>query len=280
MRSPREIKEEEIPVTISDGPQDGNLYPDLINEEGEYERDKKSGHQMGSHSDPCTGSETGKPSVLSKPHPEEETNVRSHVEIGKGPLDVRPPVVIKVEQKELNIRDQVKAEENPGSTREGPQDGNLYPDLINEEGEYERDKKSGHQMGSHSDPCTGPPDYNLHIERVKEEREEDGNIIQQIVIRSNPCEAGSMRQNPSGHHHNTGTYTEKCKTENSRELRKKIIFVQYKNNGLKSQRLPQETSQKRKEKCSECGDHFFTKSSLVIHQKIHAAENVKFRKST
>ncbi|KAM4626575.1 uncharacterized protein O3C94_019618 [Discoglossus pictus] len=76
--------------------------------------------------------------------------------IFNGPLDVKPPVVSKVEQEELNIRDQqqVKEEEIPVNIREGHQDGNLYPDLDNEEGECERDEKSIHQMGTHSDPCT------------------------------------------------------------------------------------------------------------------------------
>ncbi|KAM4604538.1 uncharacterized protein O3C94_023331, partial [Discoglossus pictus] len=73
------------------------------------------------------------------------------VNIREGTLDVRPPVVSKVEQEELNIRDQqqVKEEESPGNIREGPQDGDLYPDLYSE-----RDEKSIHQMGTHSDPCT------------------------------------------------------------------------------------------------------------------------------
>ncbi|KAM4619606.1 uncharacterized protein O3C94_021154, partial [Discoglossus pictus] len=105
------------------------------------------------------------PSDLSESDQEEETNMRSPreikeeeipVNISEGPLDVRPPVVSKVEQEDLNIRDQqqVKEEESPGSIREGPQDGDLYPDLINEDGEYERDEKSIHQMETHSDPCT------------------------------------------------------------------------------------------------------------------------------
>ncbi|KAM4622342.1 uncharacterized protein O3C94_020169 [Discoglossus pictus] len=72
-----------------------------------------------------------------------------------GPLDVRLPVVSKVEQEELNIRDQQQVkEESLGNIREGPQDGNLYPDLYNEDGEYERDEKSIHQMEIHLDPCT------------------------------------------------------------------------------------------------------------------------------
>ncbi|KAM4608155.1 uncharacterized protein O3C94_022921, partial [Discoglossus pictus] len=86
-------------------------------------------------------------------HPGSFTNIAAH---DKGPLDVKPPVVSKVEQEDLNIRDQqqVKEEESPWNIREGPQDGDLYPDLINEDGEYERDEKSIHQMETHSDPCT------------------------------------------------------------------------------------------------------------------------------
>ncbi|KAM4675837.1 uncharacterized protein O3C94_008448 [Discoglossus pictus] len=75
------------------------------------------------------------------------------VNISDGPL---APVVSKVEQEELNIRDQqqVKEEESPGKIRKGPQDGILYPDLYNVEEEYERDEKSIHQIEIHSDPRT------------------------------------------------------------------------------------------------------------------------------
>ncbi|KAM4626570.1 uncharacterized protein O3C94_019612 [Discoglossus pictus] len=92
------------------------------------------------------------------------------VNISEGPLDVKPPVVSKVEQEDPTIRDQqqvkeeeipekidqqqVKEEEIPENIRDGPQDGDLYPDLDNEEGECERDEKSFHQMGTHSDPFT------------------------------------------------------------------------------------------------------------------------------
>ncbi|KAM4622354.1 uncharacterized protein O3C94_020183 [Discoglossus pictus] len=130
------------------------------------------------------------PPGLSESDLKEETNMRSPLEIkeeeipvniSEGPLDVKPPVVSKVEQEDLNIRDQqqVKEEESPGSIREGseeetdvrshpevkeeeipvnigegPQDGDLYPDLYNEDGEYERDETSIHQMETHSNPCT------------------------------------------------------------------------------------------------------------------------------
>ncbi|KAM4619638.1 uncharacterized protein O3C94_021111 [Discoglossus pictus] len=94
MRIPRDIKEEEIPVNISD------------------------------NSDKVT------PSDLSESDQEKETNKRSPreikeeeipVDISEGPLDVRPPIVSKIEQEDLNIRDQqqVKEEESHGDIREG-----------------------------------------------------------------------------------------------------------------------------------------------------------------
>ncbi|KAM4622325.1 uncharacterized protein O3C94_020149 [Discoglossus pictus] len=69
------------------------------------------------------------PSVLSESDQEEETNMRSipeikeeeiPVDISDETLDVKPPVVAKVEQEELTIRDQqqVKEEESPGNIRE------------------------------------------------------------------------------------------------------------------------------------------------------------------
>ncbi|KAM4619689.1 uncharacterized protein O3C94_021057 [Discoglossus pictus] len=53
-----------------------------------------------------------------------------------GPLDVRPPVVSKVEQEDLNIRDQqqVKEEESPGNIREDSSEiwNNLGEDHISQ----------------------------------------------------------------------------------------------------------------------------------------------------
>ncbi|KAM4622337.1 uncharacterized protein O3C94_020164 [Discoglossus pictus] len=61
IRDQQQVKEEESLGNIREGPQDGNLYPDLYNEEGECERDEKSIHQMEIHLDPCTdGSEIWK----------------------------------------------------------------------------------------------------------------------------------------------------------------------------------------------------------------------------
>ncbi|KAM4652029.1 uncharacterized protein O3C94_014361 [Discoglossus pictus] len=133
MRSPREIKEEEIPINIS---QD---------------------------SDNVT------PSVLSDQ--EEETNMRSPreikeeeipVNISQGTLDYNLCIVtVKEEREEDSGIQQIVIHSNPC---EGIQDGNLYPELI-EEGEYERDEKSIHQMEIHLDPCTnGSEIWNTHGE--------------------------------------------------------------------------------------------------------------------
>ncbi|KAM4707788.1 uncharacterized protein O3C94_008758 [Discoglossus pictus] len=145
MRTSREIKVEESPVNISEGPQDANLHPELLNEEEEYERDEKSFHQMEIQSDSCTDSDNVTPSVLSESDQEKETNMRSPREI--------------------------KVEESPVNISEGPQDANLHPELLNEEEEYGRDEKSIHQMEIQSDPCTDS-------ERVKSEldQEEETNM--------------------------------------------------------------------------------------------------------
>ncbi|KAM4687457.1 uncharacterized protein O3C94_005984 isoform 1-T1 [Discoglossus pictus] len=84
MKSPQEIKEEEIPVNVHEGPHNENLYPEIINDEGEYERNEKTIHQLEIHSDPCTGSDR----VESKPDNEEETNVRSHQQIKEEDIPV------------------------------------------------------------------------------------------------------------------------------------------------------------------------------------------------
>ncbi|KAM4619583.1 uncharacterized protein O3C94_021190 [Discoglossus pictus] len=114
-------------------------------------------------------------------------------------LDVKPPVVSTVEQEDLNIRDQqqVKEEESPGNIREGPQDGDLYPDLYSEDGEYERDEKSIHQMETHSDPCTDsdkvtPPalsesdqeeETNMRSPREIKEEEIPVNISEGVLVK-------------------------------------------------------------------------------------------------
>ncbi|KAM4626785.1 uncharacterized protein O3C94_019768 [Discoglossus pictus] len=68
-----------------------------------------------------------------------------------------------------------------------PQDGHLYPELINEDGEYERDEKSIHQMEIHSDPYTGLHDEQLDTLSVFDEDEGDDQDIVQATIHSDIC---------------------------------------------------------------------------------------------
>ncbi|KAM4642474.1 uncharacterized protein O3C94_016790 [Discoglossus pictus] len=124
MRSPREIKEEEIPVNISEGldkynlhivtvkeeqdderedsdihshPYEGlqgeNLNSELINEDGQYEKDEKNIQQLKIQSDPCIGSKRVKSSVLTKLY-QEETNVRSHQKIKEEEIPIHVNKVI------------------------------------------------------------------------------------------------------------------------------------------------------------------------------------------
>ncbi|KAM4632535.1 uncharacterized protein O3C94_019065 [Discoglossus pictus] len=132
MRSVREIKEEEIPVNISEGPLD--VTPPVVSKveqedlnirDQQLVKEEESPWNIREDSDKVTSS------VLSEADQEEETNMRSPretkeeeilVNITEGPLEVKPPVVPKVDQEDLNIRDQQQAPNcnpnlNAGSTR-------------------------------------------------------------------------------------------------------------------------------------------------------------------
>ncbi|KAM4614011.1 uncharacterized protein O3C94_022046 isoform 2-T2 [Discoglossus pictus] len=128
MRSPREIKEEEIPVDISDGPDTYSLHIVTVKEEEGNESEEDGDTQQSViHSDPCGG-----------------------------PLDVKPPVVPKVEQEDLNIRnqEQVKEEESTGSIREGLHGGHLGTVSDMKKEQDERDEKYIPQVTIQSDLCT------------------------------------------------------------------------------------------------------------------------------
>ncbi|KAM4652030.1 uncharacterized protein O3C94_014362 [Discoglossus pictus] len=94
------------------------------------------------------------PSVRSGSDQEEETNMTSPweikeeeipVNISEGPLDVKPPVVSKVEQDELNIRDQqqVKEEEIPVNIREDDSRELIFVCASSQQGVAEQEVEAG-----------------------------------------------------------------------------------------------------------------------------------------
>ncbi|KAM4602332.1 uncharacterized protein O3C94_023514 [Discoglossus pictus] len=77
VRSHQQVKEEEIPVNISEGPHGGNMDTISIIKEEDDEQDDQDIHQEEICSDLCAGSERVKSFILSKPDQEEEIRVRS-----------------------------------------------------------------------------------------------------------------------------------------------------------------------------------------------------------
>ncbi|KAM4614030.1 uncharacterized protein O3C94_022063 isoform 2-T2 [Discoglossus pictus] len=200
-------------------------------------------------------------------------------------------------------------DENPRTLRtvgmSGPSSGhcgeNLYPELINEEGEYEGEAKDIQPVGIHSDPSTGSEkvtpsdfsnvrshrqikeeeipvdisegnhDYNLRIVTVKDERdcEDEENDILQTVIQSDPQADESMDMIADGHLHSS---------------QRAITFVIGNDvTGISQQarqihNTPSKTARKsdvnlaKQFTCFECGQCFNQKSNLIDHVRIHGNE--------
>ncbi|KAM4642579.1 uncharacterized protein O3C94_016876 [Discoglossus pictus] len=230
MRSPRQIKEEEIPVNISEGSHDYNLHIVTIKEEKEFESEENDIQQIIIPSDPS-----------------------------EGPLDVKSSNVSKVEQEDPNIRDQqlVKEEIITVKITEGLHDENVYSELINEEGEYEGDDKSIQQVLIHSDGFTEMTrDGLLH----SSQRSQNCTIGNKDVTE---VSKGSIKINNA--QSKTGSKPEKnvdkkfacsecgkCFTHNS-------ILINHSRIHTRETPFP----------CTECGKRFSQKSYLRTHLRIH-----------
>ncbi|KAM4642559.1 uncharacterized protein O3C94_016857 [Discoglossus pictus] len=188
----------------------------------------------------------------------------------------------------------------------GPNDENLHPELINEEGEYEQEEKDiqlmkiasgsekmktdhfakldqgkeSHQLIKEEEiPVNiseGLQDYNLHIVTVKEEGhyESEENAIQKVVIHSDSCADGSVDGNNSGHlrsSHRLLHFERGCTSVTG--IHQEATDV----NNTACSDFGQETDFEQEKmstcdkpfSCSECGKCFAVNSRLIRHQKIH-----------
>ncbi|KAM4642121.1 uncharacterized protein O3C94_016502 [Discoglossus pictus] len=113
--------------------------------------------------------------------------------------NVKPPVVYKVEQEKLNIRDQQQMKEEITVNMREDSD-NVTPSVLSEsDQEEETNMRSPRQIKEEEIPVNiseGLDNYSLHIVTVKDEQDDEGEedgVIEQIVIPSNPCEGLESR---------------------------------------------------------------------------------------
>ncbi|KAM4642386.1 uncharacterized protein O3C94_016726 [Discoglossus pictus] len=82
-----QVKEEDIPVDINEGPQNENACAVSINEKGEYERERREDRQVESQLDACEGPSSVKPSSLSILQ-QKETNVSDQPQMKEEEEDI------------------------------------------------------------------------------------------------------------------------------------------------------------------------------------------------
>ncbi|KAM4640681.1 uncharacterized protein O3C94_015271 [Discoglossus pictus] len=146
-----------------------------INEDGQYERDKDI-QQVEIQIDPCAG-----------------------------PSKVKPSVVSKTEQGEVNIKDrlQIKEEEIPiNINKEGLHGKKLCTVSIKEEAEDEKEEKDIRQVEIHSGPHAGLHNTNLHCVSINEEGEyeQEEKDFQKMDIHPDSCGDGFITINSPEQH--------------------------------------------------------------------------------
>ncbi|KAM4622346.1 uncharacterized protein O3C94_020173 [Discoglossus pictus] len=104
MRSPREIKEEEIPVNISE-----DVTPPVVSKVEQEDLNIRDQQQVKEEESPGNireGSERGKSSILSELHQEEETDVKSHPEVKEEeiPVNIGEGKIFPYSRKSKNLK--------------------------------------------------------------------------------------------------------------------------------------------------------------------------------
>ncbi|KAM4622356.1 uncharacterized protein O3C94_020185 [Discoglossus pictus] len=139
----------------------------------------------------------------------------------------------------------------------GPQDGDLYPDLYNEDAEYERDEKSIHQMETHSGPSTDGSEIwkNLGEDHVSYTGEKPFSCSECGKYFSWASNLKEHRKTHTGEKPFTCSECGKCFSQRSDLNNHKMTHTG-----------------EKPFSCSECGKCFSRSSRLKEHRRIHTGE--------
>ncbi|KAM4642404.1 uncharacterized protein O3C94_016736 isoform 2-T2 [Discoglossus pictus] len=219
MRIHQLVKEEEIPVNISEGLHDYNLHIVTIKEERDYEREEK---QMIMHSDPC-----------------------------EGPLDVKSSVVSKVDQEELNIRDdpEVKEEEIP----------------VNISEELNRNMLEEYQSSTCSSEWI--VEGNTILPQVDRGADSKINPATQPTL----CENGYLVSTsmPFQSEQKSCDKNEQLVKDSSDITNGKNRVAGWETSHKEEGSPVSSNLEKKPHACYQCGKEFYYKSHLIVHERIH-----------